>query len=221
MSRKKVVLATLWLILILLSRNVATSNDAELLIEDESSITTYTIIEETSSIEEEIPEINTKEEVITRASFYLVSVSHEFQEIQEDTYIEECTDNDVIETHYRIECSDEELDMLCKVVLAEARNQDGYGKYLVACVVVNRVLSERFPNTVYEVLTSPEQFAVVTTGVYKSIEVDDDTKTYVLMALSEEFNDTSQGATFFCTLGKSHSNYATYLFTYDDHKFYR
>lgn len=60
----------------------------------------------------------------------------------------------------------EEIDMIAKIVESEAGNQDLLGRRLVAAVVMNRVDDPRFPNTVYEVITQPGQFAVMRNGMY-------------------------------------------------------
>lgn len=54
--------------------------------------------------------------------------------------------------------TDEEFDLLCRCVYAEAGNQGETGQRLVASVVLNRVSSERFANDITSVIKSPEQF---------------------------------------------------------------
>ena len=48
--------------------------------------------------------------------------------------------------------------LLSRIVYAEAGNQGYWGKRYVAAVVINRVNSNRFPNTVSEVISQPGQF---------------------------------------------------------------
>lgn len=62
-----------------------------------------------------------------------------------------------------------EMAMLAQLVQAEAGNQDLKGKRLVADVVLNRVDSERFPNTVEEVIfqKNPVQFGVTVDGAFE------------------------------------------------------
>lgn len=52
-----------------------------------------------------------------------------------------------------------ELELLVLLVHAEAGNQDFMGKQLVAEVVLNRVRSEKFPDTIEEVINQPGQFS--------------------------------------------------------------
>lgn len=68
-----------------------------------------------------------------------------------------------------------EQELLARVVEAEAGNQGLYGKRLVVAVIYNRVESDKFPNTIYEVLTSPHQFSTVRNGQVEKMEITDET----------------------------------------------
>lgn len=68
-----------------------------------------------------------------------------------------------------------EQELLARVVEAEAGNQGLYGKRLVVSVIYNRVESDKFPNTIYEVLTSPHQFSTVWNGQIEKMEITDET----------------------------------------------
>lgn len=57
-----------------------------------------------------------------------------------------------------------ELELLAAVVEAEAGNQDMTGKRLVVDVVLNRVDSPLFPDTITEVLEQPGQFTTMWNG---------------------------------------------------------
>lgn len=57
------------------------------------------------------------------------------------------------------ELSTEDKTLIAKTVHAEAGNQDFEGRRLVASVILNRVESESFPNTVEEVLSQSGQFS--------------------------------------------------------------
>jgi len=53
----------------------------------------------------------------------------------------------------------DDIDCLASVLEAEAKGEDLKGQLLVAAVVLNRVESANFPNTVCEVVNQPDQFA--------------------------------------------------------------
>lgn len=57
------------------------------------------------------------------------------------------------------EYSRHELELLAKVVEAEARGESFRGKYLVASTVINRVNDSRFPTSIAEVVEWPNQYA--------------------------------------------------------------
>lgn len=55
--------------------------------------------------------------------------------------------------------TDEEIDLICRIAYREAGNQCEDGKRAVIEVIINRVMHEVFPNTVYDVLSAPTQFS--------------------------------------------------------------
>ena len=67
--------------------------------------------------------------------------------------------------------SEEDFVILCKLVLAEAENQSQDTQYYVACVVLNRIKSPLFPNTMTEVVYQKSQFTCVWNGRYNSIDL--------------------------------------------------
>lgn len=73
--------------------------------------------------------------------------------------VTELTDQDIEEMVYW-----DELELLAQVVEAEAGNQDMTGKRLVVDVVLNRVDSPLFPDTITEVLEQPGQFSTMWNG---------------------------------------------------------
>ena len=109
-----------------------------------------------------------------------------------------------------IEYSEQEL--FERVVEAEAGNQGLQGKRLVAAVIYNRVESEKFPNTVYEVLTSPHQFSTVWNGAVDKIEVSDETR--VAIILEESLRTDNEILYFNC--GECSGKFA---FKYKGHNF--
>lgn len=57
-----------------------------------------------------------------------------------------------------------DMELIAQLVEAEAGNQDLMGKRLVVDVILNRVDSEKFPNTVEEVIFQDDQFSVIKNG---------------------------------------------------------
>lgn len=77
----------------------------------------------------------------------------------EQLEVTELTEEDIAEENYW-----DELELLAAVVEAEAGNQDMIGKRLVVDVVLNRVDSPLFPDTITEVLEQPGQFTTMWNG---------------------------------------------------------
>ena len=65
---------------------------------------------------------------------------------------------------YETEVSVEEMIMLAQIVRAEAGNQCLEGKKAVVDVVLNRFYSEKFPNSIEEVIFQERQFSCVKDG---------------------------------------------------------
>lgn len=95
--------------------------------------------------------------------------------------------------------SDTDYNALLKIVEAEAGGEDENGKLLVANVVLNRVKSGIFPDTVTEVVYQREfgvcQFSPVSDGRINRVKVSEETKRAVDRAVYGE--DISQGALYF------------------------
>lgn len=61
---------------------------------------------------------------------------------------------------------------LAKIAMAEAEGEDTEGKALVILVVLNRVWSDDFPDTIEGVITEDTQFAAYENGRYDRVEPD-------------------------------------------------
>ncbi len=62
--------------------------------------------------------------------------------------------------------TDRDLKHMAAIIYCEAGNQSYAGKMAVGCVVMNRVKSSRFPNTILKVLKQPGQFSPVRQGKF-------------------------------------------------------
>ena len=63
--------------------------------------------------------------------------------------------------------TEEDIRQLSAIVFAEAGNQSFVGQQAVAIVVMNRVRSQSFPNTVHGVISQPGQFTPYKKGGFK------------------------------------------------------
>lgn len=116
--------------------------------------------------------------------------------------------------------SDEELDLLFRIVEAEATDYSVECKSHVASVIFNRIRTGWYDGDLTRNLMAKRQFEVVTNGRYKKMTITEET----ILACEIAFeNDTAQGALFFdSTKGKSwaHEN-REYIFCDDAHWFYK
>jgi len=139
-------------------------------------------------------------------------------------------DYDVIEHTLMYDLPDDELEVLLRIVEAEAGNEDEDGKLLVANVVLNRMNSDTFPDTVSGVVLQREkgvsQFSPVANGSFYRVKVSEETVSAVGRALMGE--DISQGALYFAARkyadrGKMRwfDENLTYLFVHGGHEFFK
>ncbi len=136
----------------------------------------------------------------------------------------------VLQNEYLYSLTEEELEILCKIVEAEAGCEDENGKLLVANVILNRMNSGIFPETVKDVVFQREngvnQFSPIADGRYYKVVVSEDTKMAVERALKGE--DISDGALYFVARKYADSDNVkwfdenlTYLFTHGGHEFFK
>ena len=71
------------------------------------------------------------------------------------------TEEKVYKNRWGIQLTEEEIDLLAKILWVEARGESDGGQQAVVEVIFNRMISEEFPNTLYDVLSQkkPVQFA--------------------------------------------------------------
>lgn len=123
-----------------------------------------------------------------------------------------------------------DYEILLRIVEAEAGSEDERGKLLVANVVLNRVNSEVFPDTVeqvvYQEADGKAQFSPVANGMIQKVTVGPETKRAVERALQGE--DISEGALYFVSRKAADpdnlnwfDSHLTRLFSYGGHEFFR
>ena len=147
----------------------------------------------------------------------------------EDSGVAETAEEAAAETGRIYEVSEEDYDALLRLVEAEASGEDIKGKLLVANVVLNRVQSGAFPDTIKEVIYQRQngraQFSPVATGKIDRVAVSEETVEAVERALCGE--DESAGALYFVAPAYADAgnhqwfrDNLTLLFSYEGHEFY-
>lgn len=92
--------------------------------------------------------------------------------------------------------SDSEIDLLNRLVEAEAGGESIEGRIAVANVVLNRIKSNKFPNNLYDVIYQKNQFEVVAVGTIDTKIPSEGTKEAVQRALMGE-EVIPEGTVFF------------------------
>lgn len=118
------------------------------------------------------------------------------------------------------EVSYEDAQMLMKIAQAEAGNQGIEGMAAVMRVVLNRVESNTFPDTVKLVIEQPNQFESYSNGSYKKAVPS--LECHLALAELERGNSTDKEIIGFETTanGSSLERYFEYTYTINDHNFY-
>lgn len=138
--------------------------------------------------------------------------------------------NTVKKTEYKIELSSEEIEVLQRIVEAEATGEDMKGKMLVANVILNRVNNKDFPDTVKGVVFQRDghtyQFSPIKDGRYYSVKISESTQKAVRRVLNGE--DYSHGALYFSARIRADKNsmswfdrHLKFLFKYGGHEFFK
>ena len=103
-----------------------------------------------------------------------------------------------------LDISEKEYNILLRIVEAEVTGTCGVSreeainsKFRVARVIINRVLSPKFPNTVEGVVFQSKQFSPIGDGRYWQVTPTDLTKEAVDRALLKSVPDDIPGALFF------------------------
>lgn len=103
----------------------------------------------------------TKEEVI---------VLETLEEVEEESY----EVDETLEEESKKEMSDDEKYLLAKIAMAEAEGCSLRTKELVIETVLNRVKSDKFPNTIEEVIFQKNQFTPTFDGRWNKVEPNED-----------------------------------------------
>ena len=148
------------------------------------------------------------------------TVSDELQ-VEYDNYVAETQKEvvyDVIDipepSRSEIRMSDSDINLIALVTMAEAENQCEEGKRLVISTILNRVDSERFPDTVYDVIYQASQFTCMWNGRVDRCYVKEDIRQLVI---EEVISRSNNEVVFF--RGGRYSSYGTPFAKVGDHYF--
>lgn len=131
-------------------------------------------------------------------------------EIKELTHVEDLTEEEIEE-----EIRFGEMELIAQLVMAEAGNQDLTGKRYVVDVVLNRVDSDYFPDTVEEVIFQENQFSVIENGAFDEAGWTVTEECYEAVKL--EYEERLNYDILYFSRGQS--KYASNHFKHQDHWF--
>lgn len=184
------------------------------------------IVAETSAAEQVATEFT--EQVVAESTEQTVATTASEEETEQPSASAMGNESQkVAESEYVITFSDEDYKVLCTIVEAEAGDQDAKGRILVANVIINRVKSQSFPNTITDVVFQKSgntyQFSPTKPGGrYYKVTASELTVQCVDRALKGE--DYSEGAIYFAMKTSSNSWFnrsLEFLFKHGDHYFYK
>lgn len=141
---------------------------------------------------------------------------------EEDLYFDELIEDETIEIaeieesviEQTFVMSDDEIELLTLVTMAEAEGESEYGQRLVIDTILNRIDCERFDNSLSEVIYAPGQFSSVHNGRINRCYVKED---IYQLVIDELLNRTNDEVLYF-TVGH-YSEYGTPLFCEGNHYF--
>ena len=199
-----------------------TEENTQILAEAETK--TEAAVEPMTEVHVGQPEVVTTETTTTETTTTLV----EEETIQPSASAQGNESHQVAESEFVLNFSEEDYQVLCTIVEAEAGDQDAKGRILVANVIINRVKKEgKFGNTIKEVVFANNgktyQFSPTKPGGrYYKVTASELTIECVDRALRGE--DYSEGALYFCMKTSPNSWFnrsLQFLFQHQDHYFYK
>ena len=93
---------------------------------------------------------------------------------------------------------DGEIELLAFVMVAEAEGESEYGKRLVIDTILNRMDSDKFPDTVYGVTYQPGQFSSMWNGRICRVSITEDD----IRLVQEELLNRTNSQVMFFTAGR-------------------
>lgn len=110
--------------------------------------------------------------------------------------------------------SEEDISLIALVTMAEAEGECEKGKRLVIDTILNRMDSEYFPDTAYDVIYQPYQFSSMWNGRVDRCEVRED----ICQLVQEELETRTNYDVIFFTAG-CYSDYGVPMFQVENHYF--
>lgn len=143
-----------------------------------------------------------------------------------DVEVSGANTTELIQIRQEFEWTEHEEYLLARIVMAEAEGCDYSTKQYVAMCVLNRVLSNEFPDSIEEVIFQPKQFSPITNGRWDRVEPNDECYEAVKSLYGIQYPmlaEWSMGCLYFesCEGESWHSRNLTFLYESEEMKFYK
>lgn len=157
-----------------------------------------------------------------------LTASHQTQKVEKNTI--ESFSVEVKTNSSFMSVTDEEVEMLERIVESEATGEDMIGKILIVNVILNRMSDEDFPDSIegviFQRVEGDYQFSPIKDQRFWEVNVTKNTRTAVQRALDGE--DYSEGALYFMARKNTKDSNAKWfdqhlerLFKHGGHEFYK
>lgn len=127
---------------------------------------------------DEKPKMTVQEEIAQNTLNNKIAAMQPLVNIDVKYQVSNVSDNEI-----EIELAYDELEYLAACVEAEAGTEGLIGKRLVVDVILNRIDSDKFPDTITEVINAPGQFSVVSNGSINKVDISQETFEAIEMEL--------------------------------------
>jgi len=128
--------------------------------------------------EDDIDHMTVQEEIAQN------TLNSKIQEARPLLHIEVTQNNRIVSgNEVAVELQYDELEYLAACVEAEAGTEGLIGKRLVVDVILNRIDSDSFPDTITDVINAPGQFQVVRNGSINKVDISQETFKAIEMEL--------------------------------------
>ena len=174
--------------------------------------------EQSANIQNTTPKIN----IVREDETINIIKAEPIEEYEMIPYKEEQENVEFYPVKYRYVMTDEEFSIFVRCVEAEVTgteksfgldHEDVYeAKIHVAQVILNRIESPHFPDTVEEVIFQPYAFSPVSDGRYYDVEIEEMTINACRDALLSSTPDMVYGCEFFIQ-NRTYCKYGEYIFT--------
>lgn len=172
------------------------------------------------AVSEEVNESYKVETIKPHVSDLVVYEPYEPDPQEEETEIEV---NYYPEFTYSKDWSVEDSYLLAKIAMAEAEGCNTQTKTLIIMSVLNRVSSDEFPDTIYDVIFQTNQFSPIDNGRWDRVEPNEDCWEAVKVVMEAKY-DYSGGATYFESCSDEdnwHSRNLEFLYESEGIRFYK